>query len=386
MNGSEKKVLVFRSDYLPISETFISDHLRSLTSYQPIVVCEKIIRSSHLIDIKPHELYSSWIGRKFYQLFSSSFEFKRLIKNNKPNIVHAHFLIDAVKILPMMEKIKIPFVVTAHGYDATLNDEALNKSIEGRLFLKVRRRLIKRVDKIVCVSELIKQELIYKGFPERKLEVCHLGIDLNQFSDAKLNRRVSTAIVTVGRLVEKKGTKFLIEAYSKLPKQLRQKHPLHIIGDGPLLAELKLLATNLNCNVVFFGARTRAQVLEHLQNAHLFVLPSIKAENGDSEGMPIAIMEALALGLPVCIFDNQSMATFFKEYEAGLLVQPNNSDDLSKKILNLLNDYSRAKKYSENGIKLAEKHFDLNLNTQLLEKIYDQVQLQFLEQHSLSIG
>jgi glycosyltransferase involved in cell wall biosynthesis len=379
IQGFDKKVLVFRSNYLPVSETFISDHLRSLTRYKPVVLCERRIISEHLTPITPYLLYKNWLGKKLFNYLGKSNEFSKVLSTEQPDLVHAHFLTDAVKILPIMENTNIPFVVTAHGWDAATYDEDLKKSIEGSVLVQRRERLIRRVDKIICVSDLIKEYLIENGYPERKLTTCHLGVDLAELTKDTTHEPHTNAIVTVGRLVEKKGTEYLIQAYAKLPAELRQKSPLYIIGDGPLRGELESLAQNLNVKVSFLGALQRSQVLKTVRSAAVFVLPSVRALNGDSEGMPIAIMEALAFSIPVCIFENQPIGNLLEKHEAGLVAAYKDPADLAKKIEALLTNQEYAQLIAKEGLSLAKSHFDLFNNTVNLETIYDQAVAEFTQ-------
>lgn len=369
----QKKVLVFRSDYLPVSETFISDHLRSLVSYMPLVICERDIPAKHRVTTIPQVIAQGWLQKKLFKHFGISSIFKKTVAKEQPDIIHAHFLTDAAKILPLMERTNIPFVVTAHGYDATMHDEHLQTFAEGRLLLARRTRLMKRVDKVICVSEFIKEQLRLKGYPAEKLVVAHLGVDLAALNPRSTTSDEARGIIFVGRLIEKKGAKFLMEAYAQLPTALRTLHPLQIIGDGPLRAELESLARTLNIYPVFLGSQPRTVVIAHLQFASLFVLPSIRADNGDAEGMPIAIMEALALRVPVCIFSDQPMAPLLKAKNAGLLASPRDVNDLALQIERLLSDSHQAGQIALAGQLLAEECFDLFANTKNLEFIYDGV-------------
>lgn len=368
-----KTVLIFRSDYLPVSETFISDHLRSLSQYVPLVACEKDTPATHRIALTPTVIAKTWLERKLFQFLGWSRAFDQILAKNRPDLVHAHFLTDAVKILPLMERNSLPFVVTAHGYDATIYDSDLASFPEGALLLKRRARLIKRVDKILCVSEFIRNELLKRGYPAAKLVVSHLGVDLSALDRRTTSAADARGILFVGRLVEKKGARYLIEAYSKLTDATRAKHPLKIVGDGPLRNELERLATTLNVLVEFLGAQPRSVVVDQLRRAAVFVLPSVRADNGDAEGMPIAIMEALAMGVPVCIFNDQPMASLLTEKRAGVLAMPSDAGDLAIQIETLLANTTHADAICDAGRSLVEETFNLFTNTRKLEAVYDSV-------------
>lgn len=368
-----KKVLIYRSSYLPISETFISDHIKNLKQYTPVVLCEHEIAANHKAEIQPYKLYQTKVGKKIYEYFGYSQAFNQVLKREQPDIIHAHFLTDAAKILPLIEKVDVPFVVTAHGYDASIYDEYMAQSPEGKLLLNRRDRVIKRVDKVFCVSELIKNELLKKGFPESKLEISYLGIDINKLGVSVIDQPSKKGILFVGRLVEKKGAEYLLKAYAKLPVALQNIHPLDIVGDGPLMPSLQQLAKDLQIRPNFHGALPRSEVLKKLQTTALFVLPSVRAGNGDSEGMPIAIMEAQAFKVPVCIFDDQPTAPLLLQYEAGSLAKSKDVNDMALKISQLLTDAPLAERYINNGFKLFREKFDLFKNVGYLEESYDRV-------------
>jgi len=369
----KKKVLVFRTDYVPLSETSISDDLPSLKRYPPPVACRFGLPAAHRIAAQPALVTNGWLEDKTFALLGHSKTFGNYLAAQKPDLVHAHFLTDAVKILPQMERNKIPFVVTAHGFDATMYDKYHLRTNGGRLLLLRRKRLMARATKILCVSDFIHDEMLQRGYPADKLQVAHLGVDLSTLARRQITAAEAKGILYVGRLVEKKGTRYLIEAYAKLPAATQKLHPLTIIGDGPERAALEALAAELGVSPVFMGGQPRSTVIEKLRAASIFVLPSIRATNGDAEGMPIAIMESLAIGVPVCIFNDQPLAKTLQARIAGVLATPKDTADLSAQIENVLVNTTRADLISNNGRVLVEETFDLFKNTEQLEGIYDAV-------------
>lgn len=234
MTPPRPKVLIFRSDYLPVSETFISDHLRSLRRYGPLVVCQRDLPANHRTAHPVQQVGHGRLARPLFENLGWAPALSRLIQREQPALVHAHFLTDAAKLLPFMARNRLPFIVTAHGFDATTYDEHLAAFPDGARLLQRRAALIQRVDKILCVSQFIKDELLARGYPAHKLTVSHLGIELGAFTDPGLPAPQRQGILAVGRLVEKKGTHLLIDAWARLPAAVRAEHPLLLIGDGPL--------------------------------------------------------------------------------------------------------------------------------------------------------
>lgn len=372
MTNPTRKVLVFRSDYLPVSETFVSDHLRHLKSFTPLVVCERDLPAQHRTTHHPLPVGQGRLGRWLFRRWGRSVALDRLIRSERPDLVHVHFLTDAAVLLPYMERNRLPLVVTAHGYDAATYDEHLATFPEGQRLLACRERLIQRVDKVICVSAFIRDELLKRGFPAAKLVVGHLGIDIDAFPKPQDTAQRS-GVLSVGRLVEKKGMHLLIEAYAQLPASLREQHPLRIVGDGPLRAALQQQAQTLGVQPEFLGSQPRSAVLQLLQSNALFCLASVRAASGDAEGMPIAIMEALASGIPACIFDDQPMAPILLEAQAGLLPAAGNVEALAHSLHTALADAASREQLARAGNSVVREHFDLVRNVHALEALYESV-------------
>ncbi|WP_343683463.1 glycosyltransferase [Asticcacaulis sp.] len=366
-------ILVYRSNYLALSETFVSDHLRSMKTWQPLIVYEKEVASAHKVDVRPHKIWKGRFGRWLFESLGISPVLSALVRDKKPALVHAHFLTDAARIVPFIERTGLPFIVTAHGYDATTYDVELRKFSEGRLLLKRAERVANAASLIICVSDFIREALIERGYPENKLVTIPLGIDVELFK-ARPITTMGRGIVSIGRLVEKKGTRFLIEAYARLPDSIKEIHPLTLVGDGPLRVELESLATGLGVAVRFTEGLSREQALREVIGARVFCLPSIRAASGDAEGMPIAIMEALALGVPTVVFSGQHMADKLRDAKACEVVEANNVDALSASLARLLQDDDAVSFYSKVGRQYCEENFSLSGNMDMLFAAYKSVQ------------
>ena len=130
----------------------------------------------------------------------------------------------------------------------------------------------------------------------------YVRIDCEQFAFQPRTRNADepTILISVARLVEKKGIEYAIRALAKLVA-LKLNVQYRIIGGGPLSAPLKQLVsdTQLNGHVNFLGAKTSEEVADELSRAHVFLAPSVTSRSGDMEGIPTVLMEAMATGLPV---------------------------------------------------------------------------------------
>jgi glycosyltransferase involved in cell wall biosynthesis len=223
---------------------------------------------------------------------------------------------------------------------------------------KLHRRMINRflarfTDKVVAVSEIVKKDILkYDGLREDKVMVIYNGIDTDRFlnSDgnaiqAEFSIPSDTLVIgTIGRLTFQKGQKYLIEAVSKI----KEKFPrimLLIVGDGPMKDGLRNYAKTLGLNehVIFTGSRRDIPAL--LAAMDIFVLPSLW------EGLPNALLEAMAAAKPIIATDIPSIREIVSSEEIGILIPSENSDAIANSIELVLNN----KTLSENLSKAAKE-------------------------------
>lgn len=352
-------VAVFRSQFLPTSETFIADHITSMRRFNPVAICEQDVNSPSKPDVDVINV-GGRINRVLLRKLGFSAKLQASIRKRELKLVHAHFLNDADRIVTFCKRQRLPLIVTAHGYDATRFDQN-HKS-------RLRTDLIEFSRKIICVSDFIRDSLIEAGYPKQKLITVPLGVDLRSINPGPLAGR--KGILSIARLVEKKGTDYLIRAYAALPEDLRREHPLTIIGDGPLRQSLEELARSLQVEVSFLGSQKRDVGLGLLQTSRLFCLPSVRAEDGDAEGMPIVLMEAMASGAPTVFFDTQHMSGAIARDEAAFIVDYKSIPALTDAILEGLTSDSTWQHVSDGGRRFAERNFDVFKNTGHIEQIY----------------
>ncbi len=226
------------------------------------------------------------------------------IRRFKPDIIHAHWIVPQglVLVLAQIFVSKTPFIITSHGADLF--------ALRGQLFGKLKLMVINRADHITVVSDAMKQQAIALGVNAYKVSVMPMGVDFSKFS-SKDTTRNNSEILFVGRLVEKKGLAYLIQALDIVRKKLPDVH-LNIIGFGPEEESLKRLVGSLNLNlyVSFLGAKKQTELVEYYQKATLFVAPFIEASNGDQEGLGLVTIEAVASGCPVLIGDVEAVKDF----------------------------------------------------------------------------
>ncbi|MHB8285177.1 MAG: glycosyltransferase, partial [Caulobacteraceae bacterium] len=294
-----------------------------------------------------------------------------LVGEQKVALIHAHFLLDGVRIARFARHHRLPLIITAHGYDVTTWPSEQMKNKDGRFLRLMRGPLIDAVSKIVCVSDFIRGELEARGYPAQKLVTLPLGVDLERLGQGRPAAERS-GVLFAGRLVEKKGLRYLLDAWSRLSPELRNE-PLTIIGDGHLRGELQVHADSLGVNATFLGAQPRDSVLHHMAKSRVFVFPSVRAASGDAEGMGVVAMEAQALGTPVVAFDNGPAPEAIADGESGLLAKDRDCDSLAASLTRILQEPGLAARLGANGPRIADQRFSLVTNTARLEALYDEV-------------
>lgn len=245
--------------------------------------------------------------------------------------LHAHFANGPATVALLASRITgIPFSFTAHAmdiYKQAVSREALTRKVEAARF-------------VVTVSEFNKRYLEeITGAPEGKVVLIHNGIDLNRFAPNGVPGSARFKIICVARLVEKKGIPVLIEACRILRDRGVSLH-CDIIGKGRLRPQLTSLIQDLGLRdrVHLLGPKTQSEVRERYGAAHAYVLPCILGSDGNREGLPVSIVEALACGLPVVSTPVTGIPEVVFDGHNGLLVPMGHPLALADAIQRLIDD------------------------------------------------
>ncbi len=271
--------------------------------------------------------------------------FFALIKVKKQtDFVHAHWLIPQGIVQSMLKK---PYIVTGHGGDVT----SLNKGF----IKKLKKKCIEKAVAVTCVSKYLKTE-IEKISPDTQVKVLSMGVDLSNFGRENrkenfFNQEDKKVVLFVGRLAEKKGVRYLIEAMNDI-----ENAKLVIAGDGTLRQELEELAKTVNADIEFIGSVTHNQLKTIYASADVFVMPSVTGKDGDIEGLGLVMLEAMSSGLPVVASRSGGITDVIIDGENGLLCEEKNSRELSLKISQLLNDSDLNERIAKAGFETAQRY------------------------------
>lgn len=367
------RVLFFRSELLPLSETFIAAQAAALRRYEPWFAGFRRVPgglafdSVRVIAAPEKNSLRDKLAWRAYQRWGFAPKFLRRVEAAAPDLIHAHFATDACAALTIQSRLCVPMLVTLHGYDVTSNDAAMRMSAMGRAYLRRRESLWARASVFVCVSEWIRQSALKRGFPAEKLWVHPIGIDVDLFCPGE-PRWKQPLVLFVGRLVEKKGCAYLLRAMQTVEAQMPHAR-LVVVGDGLLRATLQAQARAALRQCEFTGAANAEQVRQWMRQAAVVAVPSVTAGSGDAEGLCLVACEAQAMGVPVAAFRGPGISVV--DGETGLLAPERDTDALAEAILTLLRDDALAARMGTAGRRRIEREFHLRRQTARLEEKYD---------------
>lgn len=276
------------------------------------------------------------------------------------DVVHVHWPLP-LAILSLPFKIKgIPVV---HSYYT-----AEIKLMESLGFLgKIMKLLVYTADVKTAISTYVKTLL---GYEDVIIIPYASALDIKGFYPPR-EKPENPIILFVGRLVERKGVKYLIDA-ARVLKEKGANISVHIVGDGPLKGELEEYARVLGLGevVVFKGRVGGDELIEEYKNAHIFVLPSIIDSKGDTEGLGVVLIEALTFGLPVIGSRVGGIPDIILDRETGLLVDEKDPQGLASAVEYLLLNWEEAKKMVVSGQERIKKLFSPEGVANRILKIY----------------
>ncbi len=362
---------VWRTLWLPPSETFVREHIRSLSRWEPILLGLRYDARTALLAPHVAPFPAGRTGRRLAQWsyrLGHPGPLDAALAWYRPELLHAHFGPDAVSVLPLVRRHRLPFIVTFHGYDLT--SAPLRPEAEA-----YRRRLpevFAQADLLLPVSEFLKEKLLELGAPEEKIRVHYLGVPVPDRLPPLDGPR--GGIGYVGRLVPGKGVADLLSAVALLPAQLRAATPVRIVGDGAQRAELEDQAAAIpGARIVFEGRRPAEEIVDIMAGAKVVAAPSGVAANGAAEGYGLVLLEAALAGTPTVAYRYGGVPEAVVEEVTGLLASPGDIPELARLLTDLLEDEPRRRALGEQARRRVVEELDVRRRTALLEDIYDEV-------------
>ena len=255
----------------------------------------------------------------------------RAVRGHRPDVLHVHWLLPQ-GLAGLIAGRKVPWLVTTLGGDVYALGDPASRALK--------RAVLRRAGAVTAMNTDMAARLIALGAPAADTHVLPMGADVTAVRDGGDGvERVPGRILFVGRLVEKKGLAVLLAA-------LRRVGPtgwtLEVVGDGPLRAEVEAAAAGLP--VEFRGALSRTSLAASYARSEVVVVPSVSAASGDQDGLPVALLEAMAAGCAVVGSRIAGIDAAVVDGDSGLLVPPGDAGALAAALTGLLADPERRAK------------------------------------------
>ena len=290
------------------------------------------------------------------------------LESLQPDVVLAQYGMTGAWLTPICKRLSLPIVLHFHGIDASANEIITT-------WRQAYREAFHYAGATVAVSQKMRDDLIQLGAPPERVVICPYGFSPARFQQADINSN-DPILLAVGRLVEKKSPINTLRAFSVVAQQ-HKKALLQVVGDGPLRERCVQFVQEhgLQDRVRFMGPLDHDQVAMHMKKARIFVQHSVRAPNGDCEGTPVAIIEALACGLPVVSTKHAGIPDVVQHGQSGWLVDEGDFESMARHILDLLNNNDRCATMGAHGRQNAYRDYTDQASTDRLHRVIADVAL-----------
>ncbi len=352
--------------------------ITALERFRPIVITQKREEAARFpftpVEIvgKPptHFLRRFW----FKQLRNAPWQIssgeqqqlRRILDRYDAQLLHIYFGHIAVHLLPLILSWPRPSIVSFHGADVMVD-------MEKPAHRDATEKMMKAVRLVLVRSRSLRDAVIRLGCPERKIRIHRTGIPV---TETPFVRREWPAdghwrLVQAGRLIEKKGFATSLRAFTEFASDYPEA-TLTIAGDGPLQQQLQSQARDLGIadKVFFRGFISQKELRELFYSSHIFLHPSETGADGNQEGVPNSMLEAMATGLPVFATIHGGIPEAIENDRSGILVSEKDYSALARKLLELVAAPNQLSRLTEEGAKSVAEKFDQQTQNRKLEDYY----------------
>ena len=313
-------------------------------------------------------------------LFELFFAIK-IVKRMNIDVIHSHWIMPQGLVGAICKEfLEVPHIATLHSSEITL----MKKILAGR---KIAEFIVNNTSVVVSVSSHRAGELLTFISPKisneakEKIKIIPMGVDISNFKneinkdELKVKYGINSKFVVlfVGRLVEVKGCEYLIEGFKSVVDKFGDVQ-LVIVGSGPLETKLKKVVEELNLkeHVKFEGFVEHSKISDYYSLSDILVFPSIVDSSGFEEGLPVVLLEALAVGKPVVATRTKGVMEVIEDGQNGFLVEQKNPGEIDEKVLELFNDEELRMEFSKNALETSKK-YDWDVIVKKYKKIINSV-------------
>jgi len=375
---SRPVIACYCATFLKPEMLHIYRQIAALKRCVPVVIAQKRenaerfpFETVHIIPKSPtHFLRRFW----FRQLCDTPWQISdtelqallRVLSKTRARLLHIYFGQIAVHLLPLIRTWENPSIVSFHGADVMVD---MNKPA----YREATLQMLEAVRLVLVRSESLRRAVIDLGCDPKKIEVQRTGIPLEEFAfcDRAVPKNGEWRFVQAGRLIEKKGLPVTLRAFEVFVRQYPNA-TLTIAGEGVLLRELEMLARELKIaeRVSFTGFLSQKQLREVYYRSHIFLHPSQTGRDGNQEGIPNSMLEAMATGLPVFATEHGGIPEAIEHGVSGVLVPERDEFALVETLLDAVQDPRSLSRIARSGAEGVRKNFDLQQQAHRLAEIY----------------
>ena len=372
-------------EFLPLSQTFIYQYLTKMEQTRPIVLTHKRVNSDlfafeDVINLNTLPKLKWFSERIFFrtgvELFASSRRTISKLKQFDAQIIHAHFGHVGYRALTFKHRLNLPLITTFYGFDMSILPKRLP-------WKKAYKTLFTHGDYFLVEGEKMGEALKSMGCPADKIIIQPIAIDITKIPFKPYGERAGQddstpiRILMAGRFIEKKGFKYGIEAFAKISPQWPQVE-LNIIGAGPLQEEMETAIKRSGCQekINLLGMQPYEAYLDEMGRSHLFLSPSVTAQNGDTEGgAPTTLLEAQAAGLPVISSWHADIPNVVLHEKTGFLAAERNVSQLVEHLSFLLKRRDQWDTIGATGRAFIDSNHNIAQEAKKLESLYADLSL-----------
>jgi glycosyltransferase involved in cell wall biosynthesis len=378
--ASESRPIVafYCATFLKPEMLHIYRQITGLQQLQPIVVAQKREHAEtfpfdkiRLVEKPPfHFLRRFWfrqICNKPWQMSAGEVRaITEILKRENAQLLHIFFGHIAVHLLPLIRTWPKPSVVSFHGADVLVD-------MDKRAYRKATGEMLGAVTRVFVRSASLQRAVAELGCDERKIDIVRTGIPLQEFlfREREFPANGEWQFLQASRLVQKKGIATTLHAFTAFLIHY-PKATLTIAGEGPMLAELKELTRKLKIGdrLTLPGFVSQEKLREIYYASHIFLHPSETGSDGNQEGIPNSMLEAMATGLPVFATKHGGIPEAIENGVSGILVPERDHEALSQAMLEAAKDPELLARLARNGAKVVAEKFDQRNQIRRLEEIY----------------
>jgi glycosyltransferase involved in cell wall biosynthesis len=372
------KILMYADGFGVKTQTFITQDIHYLSqNHEILFICTKKDSNTPIpnVTVKQIHFKQNLLQRKLWQYdislsFKSNYykkEVTKIIEEFKPDVIHCQFGIESIKFIDNLEDLTIPLCIQFRGYDAS-------RMLHKKSYVKRLQEILDRENYYsIFVADSLRKNLNTYQINTEKSMILHSGIDLTKFepTNSISNKKDSFIFLQISSLNEKKGHIYTLEAFARfLASQKSKNFILKLTGEGPNKTKLEKLAIDLNIqnNVEFIGFVSHKEAKTLLEEADVFVHHSITPDDGDEEGIPNAIIEAMAMKLPILSTYHAGISELVADGVNGYLIEEKDIENYALRMNNVLSwnklDINRE---------VVTKEFEINYHINKLENFYSQM-------------